>query len=147
VLDGSLTHAEISDWPTIFVANPPSMVGLDPYGGITVVGALTVLAPTAGHALVNVSGNFTFPSTTTNDLAFCNITSGPITDLHVFDGPIAHEFSPGAMEVVPFGGTRVLDVGAGATTIRLLCAGSAQIGSFVIDVAGLRMNALFIAGS
>ncbi len=138
IVDSSITSIDILDAPRAQFAGggPP----LPLTAAATVVRSINITAPTAGRLVVNASGYFAFPDTSTLDAARCSITTGTAVDFsHLI---VFGENSASGMSHVPFGATRGFSVAAGTHTINLVCEeafGETAIG-------GSEVTVIFVGG-
>ena len=118
--------ATFCEWDPVFVAPMVAPSAAPPVGGgqprpltptAAVVRSLNITAPTAGTVILNASGYFAFPDTSTLDAARCSITTGTAVDFsHLI---VFGENTANGMSHVPFGATRGFSVAAGTHTINL----------------------------
>jgi hypothetical protein len=138
IVDASITSIDILDAPKAQFAGggPPRPLTAT----AAVVRSITITAPAAGTLIVNASGFFAFPDTSTLDAARCSITTGIAVDsshLIAFG-----ENTASGMSHVPFGATRGFSVAAGTHTINLVCEeafGDTAVG-------GSEVTAIFVGG-
>ena len=138
IVDASITSVDILDAPRARFAGGSQRLLLTP--AATVVRSIDITAPTAGTVIVNASGYFAFPDTSTLDAARCSITTGTAVDFsHLF---AFGENAASGMSHVPFGATRGFSVSAGTHTINLVCEeafGDTAVGDSEV-------TALFVGG-
>jgi hypothetical protein len=138
IVDASITSVDILDAPRARFAGGGQAVALSSIAAV--IRSINITAPTAGTLIVNASGYFSFPDTSTLDAARCSITSGTAVDLsHLI---AFGENTANAMSHVPFGATRGFSVPAGPHTINLVCEeafGDTAIG-------GPELTAIFVGG-
>lgn len=101
-----------------------------------IIRTVTLVAPRPGFMIANASGYYVFNAA--SQLANCSITNLSVTD------PTSE--MPGAngtagISFVPFAGTRVFQVPAGAITINLVCVEIIGVESRVVTAM---LNALYV---
>jgi hypothetical protein len=139
IVDGSITSADLLDGPRAAFAGGEQALALTATDAIA--RTVSITAPAAGRVIVNASGYFRFSDGAAVDTARCSITTGTLLDFaHLI---IAGETAVGAMNFVPFGGTRGFDVAAGANTFNLVCDEFAG----TTNVEDTSLTAIFVAGS
>jgi hypothetical protein len=138
IVDASITSVDILDAPRAQFAGGGQPLPLT--STAAVVRSINITAPTAGTLIVNASGYFSFPDTSTLDAARCSITTGTAVDLSRLI--VFGENTANAMSNVPFGATRGFSVPAGTHTINLVCEeayGETAVG-------GSEVTAIFVGG-
>ena len=106
-----------------------------------IVAQVNIVAPAAGHVIVNASGFFNLSQQSKIEVLLCGLTTGLV--LQVPYSAAAIEGSINQLYILPFGGTRTFSVAAGSSTnFRLICRGTSG-GTWVYTPS---LNALYIAG-
>jgi hypothetical protein len=117
IVNGSITTADIADAPRIVFSGGDQDVALT--SANSTLRTVAITAPAPGRVIVNASGYFRFADAAAVDVGRCSITTGTAVDFSQLI--IAGETAAGAMNFVPFAGTRGFSVAAGTTTFRLVC--------------------------
>jgi hypothetical protein len=118
VADGSLTMTDLANGPRAAFASGQQFFNLA--ATASVVRTVTVIAPTAGRVIANVSGVAGL-LTNGHDFGRCGLTTGTSIDAgHLFfasDGSL-----PASVFYAPFAATRGFEVGPGPITVSLVCS-------------------------
>ena len=139
VIDGSITTADILDAPRADVIGPLADVVLTDTDKL--IEQVTINAPTAGRVIASASGYFSFPNAGVVDIGRCSITTGTLLDESSLI--LVGETDPGALNFVPFGGTRGFTIASGTHIFYLVCDKAS--GDVILSDSNL--TAIFIADS